>query len=162
MSASKSDSAVATARPGPKLRARSTSVEREPIRWRVPNADVRLGSVQSFAQPISSSSATLLRCETEFARVGLRPVDAEQIAREAEQAADIRREVREEVAAIRVLGHAATWQTCREAVRRTTAVGMDQAADELAGVTIDDPLLPGLEHNRALMLSAGPVLRKGP
>ena len=41
-------------------------------------------------------------------------------------------------------------------------VGMDQAADELAGVPFDDPLLPGLKHNPTLMLSAGPVLRKSP
>jgi len=37
---------------------------------------------------------------------------------------------------------------------------VDQATDELSGVTTDDLSLPRLEHDRTLVLSPWPVLRK--
>jgi hypothetical protein len=65
------------------------------------------------------------------------------------------------VARVGVLGDAAARQRRAEAVDRAAAVGVDQAADEVAGVAVDDRLLPGFERDRTLVLATRAVLREG-
>ncbi len=122
----------------------------------------RQGHGQSFAHPIASSRATLTRWATETLR-GLDSVQrtSKRVARGAEQGADVRRQVREEVARIGVFRDAPARQLRLEAVRRPAAVGVDQAADEVARISVDDLLLPVLERDLALVLAATAVLREG-
>jgi hypothetical protein len=67
---------------------------------------------------------------------------------------------REEVPRVLVLGDAPARQLRPEAVRRAAPVGVDEPAQELARVAVDDVALPGLEDDRAEVLGPGAVLRE--
>ena len=85
--------------------------------------------------PMASSTANALAVRHgHVARVRQRPAHAEHVARRTEQPADVAGQVREEVARVGVLGDAPAGQRCLEAVDRATAVGVDQAPCELAGM----------------------------
>jgi len=92
--------------------------------------------------------------------VALRPADAEAITRVAEEPANVRREVREELARIRILGPTAGRELRAEAVHVATAVGVDETADELVEMSLHDRLLPKREDDRAGVLAARPDLGK--
>ena len=76
--------------------------------------------------------------DRDVALVGLRPAQAELLARRAEQPADVRGHVREEPARILVLGDAPARQLGLEAVDGAAPVGVQQPAQELPRVLLDD------------------------
>jgi len=90
----------------------------------------------------------------------LRPADAEPLAVLAEERADVCRQVREEVARILVLGDPPARQLRLEAIDRPAAIAVDQTAQELLRVAVDDLPLPIREHDPAQVLAARTGLRK--
>ena len=85
-------------------------------------------------------------------------MNPEPLAVLAEQAADVGGLVGEEITRIRVLGDAAARELRLEAVDGPASVGVDEAAEEGLRPAVDDCALSPVEHDRAVVLSARPVL----
>ena len=85
------------------------------------------------------------------------PLDADLVERVGEEPPDVVRLVGEEVPGVFVALALAGDEAGRP-VGDAAAVGVDEAADELPGVRVDDGLLPGVEGDEALVLLAGAVL----
>src|SRR5215211_1455322 len=81
--------------------------------------------------------------DRDVARIGPGPADAEQVAVMAEDPADVRRQVGEEIAWILVVTRSATRQVDAEAIHAATPVRVNQASDQLTWIGARDPELPG-------------------
>jgi hypothetical protein len=79
--------------------------------------------------------------------------DLDPVAGVPEELEDVRRIVREEVARVRVLPP-------RNAIDDSAPVGVDEAADQLARVGLDESNLPVLQDDRTAVLPPWPVLGK--
>lgn len=87
------------------------------------------------------------------------PLDAERVEGVGVQAADVGRDVGEEVPGIFVaLEYPA--DAPLGPIGDAAAVGVDEAPDERPGVSVDDRLLPRIESDPAIVLFAGAVLRE--
>jgi hypothetical protein len=80
-------------------------------------------------------------------------MDLDPVARVPENLEDVFRIVREEVARIRVL-------PTRNAVDDSAPVGVDETADQLARVGLDESNLPIIQDDRTAVLPPWPVLGK--
>jgi hypothetical protein len=89
----------------------------------------------------------------------LRPADPQSLAVRAEQAQDVLREIREEVAGVHVLA-LLRGQLNFEPIEHARAVAVEEATEELFREAIDDVFLPAIESDRSLMLPFWPMLRK--
>jgi hypothetical protein len=109
-----------------------------------------------FGPMNSSSRATEARRATEmFHAFMTTPLDAEQIARVAEDPPDVGGAVREVVSRIFV-----RLARVPDGVSKTAAVGVDQPAKEQLRIAFECTLLPIHEFDDALVLPAGTVLGK--
>lgn len=79
--------------------------------------------------------------------------DPQRVAGVAEDLQDVRRRVREEVSRVGIL-------PSLHAIDHATAIGVNQATQQLPWVSADDLLLPRLKPDRSPMFHTGPVLRK--
>ena len=86
-------------------------------------------------------------------RLRVAMADPQRVAGVAEDLRDVGRRVREEVSRIGIL-------PSLHAIGHATAIGVDQATQQLPWVSGDDLLLPRLKPDRSPVLHTGPVLRK--
>ena len=87
--------------------------------------------------------------DRQIAVIGLRHTDPEQRTVVDELLTNVRRVIAEEIPDVRVLSDAAAWQLGAKAVQNTTAVGMDESADQRARMRLGELELPVSEDDRS-------------
>ena len=77
-----------------------------------------------------------------------------------EDPSDVRGEVAEEIAYVRVLGDASAGEPCLEAIDYPATVRVDEAANQRSWMSVRELKLPISQEDRAKVLPSNSVLRK--